>query len=267
MVMSFEAAVGKGFRLIHDFHQPVEQSLWVDVDHLTKYGWAVDFEDNRNAAPRPEEAHKIAMYQDLGISLLRADNTKVKWMHKYASEPWGRQGPRFEATEGHYNCICNPKAIIALDSESPDHMGLDNDIHGRDVVSLKHWSDIVFLQWKRYCQSKRIPLSNLQYIMQVNITNTTTQTIVDEALAGLGLRLQPWVGPHGVTTVPYDTPEGQAILATPNGVGPVHLLTQHKRALGHLMIYAITAFNAQTFGGSTAPLNLCFWLCEGPTTG
>lgn len=221
----------------------------------------------RNAAPRSEETHKIAMYRGLGISTLREDNTRVKWMHKVVSEPWGPLGPHFEATRGHYSCIYNLKAIIALDSESPDYMGVDNNTHGRDVVwaitalnsmgpdassdgsnmtgegiiPLEHWSDIVFLQWKQYCEDPPDRgLQSLRYIFQENISNGETRNIVFQAAHRHGTLIRGWN--RETASFPFESDGFRAVLATRNGVAPAHSLAQHQRELGRLMIEAVTCF-------------------------
>lgn len=173
----------------------------------------------------------------------------------------------FCGTRGFYSCVYNPNAILAHASESPDFMGAQQQFQQRGipVVPLKHWSDVVFLEWADQCAHWQAPLTGLRAIIQCDVNNKTTERIVDAALRSAGMELKHWpkrewaTGPRqGVATFPIDSPECQAILATPNGVGPVHLLTQHQARLGRMMVSAVTAFERPSFGANPAPVNLVF---------
>lgn len=137
--------------------------------------------------------------------------------------------------------------------------------HALPIVPLKHWSDVVLLKWADCCTQWRTPLTGLRAIIQCDVNNKTTERIVYTALQRAGMELKPWPRREwktrpgqGAATFPINSPECQAILATPNGVGPVHLLTQHQRQLGKMIISAVTVFTRTFFGFNPAPLNLVF---------
>lgn len=259
MALSYQTAVAKGLRLAWDFVETVPQSPFTKVEHLEHHGWEIEDIDQLHGAPQRHDVDRLAMYHDLRISAELPNNWRVRIVHKYASQLSGGPPGGYRATDAFMDSIFNPCAIITEEASSAAAAGLPNLIIGPSVVPLQHWSDVVFLQWKQFCAYKQIvSWGRLRYIVQSNVTNDTTLEIVHAALqrAGLGIRpLRTAPGEPGPSTLPIDSEECQAILATPNGIGPARMLSQHKEALGTLMITAVTVFSL-----SHAPrsVSLCF---------
>lgn len=202
------------------------------------------------------------MYQDLRLSLDPGLNTFVKWEHTdpgWAPASRNRPMRQYQPTGGHYQCVFNPAAIIAVASESPKTMGYDNDILGQDVVPLCHWSDVVFLQWLRYCQERRAHSGSLRVITQNDIDNHTTKAIVRH-LQRHGMPDRAWG--DGIATFELGSDGYHALLASPNGVGPAHLLLDHQATLGRMVITAVSCFHHE--GTDKRPVNLCFHVAPWP---
>ena len=260
--MSYDLAVQKGFRLAWSFSANTPPSRWQNFKDLDNFGWAMEYHQqpgDENGAPLPQDESKVNMYHDLRLSDHSAYNFKCTMRHMF-------DNGGFSPTRGFYSCVYNPNAILAHASESPDYKGAQHlHLHGLPIVPLKHWSDVVFLKWAECCAHWRTPLTGLRAIIQCDVNNKTTERIVYTALERTGMELKQWpkrewqTRPRqGAATFPLDSPECQAILATPNGVGPVHLLTQHQWQLGKMMISGVTAFARLSFGANPAPLNLVF---------
>lgn len=206
----------------------------------------------------------MAMYHDLRLSTVPRDNMLITLTHSKEAEFDDKTYP---ATQGKYQCVYNPKAIIASVSESPDHKGYDEDITGDDVIPLKHWSDVVFLRWQLFCRGNAWRMRNLKYIIQTDIDNRKTEDIVFTAINKSGLPLQEWpwrdwrqYPNQGTATFHFGSDQFRAILASPNGAGAAHFLFQHKEALGNLVITAVSCFYLQGHAYNPWTLNMVFYI-------
>lgn len=260
--MPYDLAVQKGHQLASSFSANMPASRWQTVQDLDNLGWAQEYQEpgEENGAPLVQDESKVNMYHDLRLSEHPSYNFNCRMKHMF-------DNGGFYPTRGFYSCVYNPNAILAHASESPDFLGAQQQFqqHGLPIVPLKHWSDVVFLKWAECCAHWRTPMTGLRAIIQCDVNNKTTERIVCTALERCGMKLQQWPkrewktgSQQGAATFPIDSPECQAILASPNGVGPVHLLTQHQRQLGKMMVSAVTAFARLSFGANPAPINLVF---------
>ena len=254
----YSVAVRKGQHLAWRFSADNPPSEWQSFNDLAIAGWRRTHEGTHVPDHRIHGGtSRIDMYRDLGLSLHARDNAFFKWEHVaagWAAAAHNRPARYYQPTGGHYQCVYNPAAIIAFASESPATMGYDEGIEGADVVPLCHWSDVVYLQWEQYCRENGLRPSNLRIIIQNDVDNRTTHRIVAYALERAGLAFRPWG--HGVATFEFGSEEFCAILASPNGVGPAHLLLDHQATMGKMVITAVGCFFHA--GDPYKTVNLCF---------
>ena len=102
--------------------------------------------------------------------------------------------------------------------------GITDSNRGESVF----WSDATFAMWKVVTSLTNSNIKDLRYIGQSEIHNLFTTSIIDRAA--------PRTGSRSVTVFNQGEEPFLALLGTPNGVGAVYLLMQHKKALGHKTI-------------------------------
>lgn len=264
--ISFGDAIDKGCRLASFFKSAATASEWNDPASLEKYGWDKDYHVplfDTNGAPNSWDGQSMATYQDLGLSPAKEDNVRVPLKHVNPRRT--DRDYSYPATNGYYICVYNPLAIIVRASWSPWIAGawLEPPIPDHEVVPLSHWSDIVFLQWQRYCSEAHVDPSDLRVIVQSHVTNDTTLRIITSALKHARMDLCEWQSEYwkkksclAPATFPFGTPEYYALLATPNGVGPVHFLTQHQNVFGKKLFEGVTVFGRDDI--DFEDVSLCF---------
>lgn len=97
------------------------------------------------------------------------------------------------------------------------------------------WSDVAFALWTHLCDFTRIQPANLKYLVQAYVSNGITLKIVNQAIpqhSGMFI-----LTPDGDLALGF-----YALLASPNGAGGVHLLMQHKAALGRKTVTKIAVW-------------------------
>lgn len=92
--------------------------------------------------------------------------------------------------------------------------------------------------WQAVTSFTRTNIKNLRYIGRIGVENEITNSIIERALS-LDSRNEP----DTIKTFTAGTPPFFALLGTPNGVGPAHLLMKHKRWLGHKSITKVVLFD------------------------
>lgn len=95
------------------------------------------------------------------------------------------------------------------------------------------WSDATFALWEAITSFTRSDIRYLRYIAHSDISNPVTKFIIH--------RIVP-KDSESVTVFNAGTNAFLALLGTPNGVGGVHLLMEHKRALGYKTIARAIVF-------------------------
>lgn len=125
---------------------------------------------------------------------------------------------------------------------------------GGPIVPLKHWSDVVFLEWQNL-PPPETP-SPIKYVVKHQIQDLATKDMLFEACRRHG---PPYVT-GGTTVIPsYETrwtvsADGRdesganafwAILGTPHGIGVAQLLAQHKKWFGVQKVDSIDIFSEQ----------------------
>ena len=96
----------------------------------------------------------------------------------------------------------------------------------RRVNEPLHWSDVTFAVWEALSALHRSDIQDLRYIVQTEVDNYISTTIIDHAVQD----------PLEVGIFEPGTEAHRAILGSPNGVGSVYLLMEHKKQLGRKTI-------------------------------
>ena len=121
-----------------------------------------------------------------------------------------------------------------LSQAKPKHIGQNGDLKkaGDDFPSLKHWSDVAYLQWAKHAKDS----SNLRCVLRISIKNPTTKAVVQHIMKDTLAK-----GDESRSLRTEDDPDHvAALLGTPNGVGVAWLLIQHKRQLGLKTVEKVT---------------------------
>ena len=115
----------------------------------------------------------------------------------------------------------------------PKHIGKNADRKkvGDDFPSLKHWSDVAYLQWAKHAKDS----SNLRCVLRISIKNTKTKAVVRHIMKDTLVN-----GGEKSFRTDDNRDKVAALLGTPNGVGVAWLLIQHKRQLGHKTVEKVT---------------------------
>jgi hypothetical protein len=127
--------------------------------------------------------------------------------------------------------------LVAQDNLSPLEAYRSENFEEFDLPDLRFWSDVAFLQWKSQASED----SELKYVLRYNVTNYTTNFVVEAINEANCCKTLPWPG------VDYDvaSEEGKALLGTPNGSSTAYMLIQHKQQLDHKTVDKITVFEHQ----------------------
>lgn len=88
------------------------------------------------------------------------------------------------------------------------------------------WSDVTFAVWEALSALHRSNIQDLRYIVLTEVDNYISTIIIDHAV----------LDPLKVATFEPGTEAHRALLGSPNGVGSVYLLMEHKKQLGRKTI-------------------------------
>lgn len=243
--LAWDQAVRKGNILVALMNGPVdcvEPSQWTNIDDLAANGWTQEV----NRATRLEEPFK-SIWLELGIP--RTDVKRIEWKHSKSSAPIGPGGMIYRPTEAVYENIYCKGMIIADHNFGPDNMGGRESppMAASEIVPLKQWSDVTFIQYQDYCKQHETTTSSfeaclkaLRGVMRANVVGAKTREIANEALSQSGRLLRGW--DHRATWT-IEEESAQALLATPNGLGVAWLLAQHKAQLGHKVVTEVSVFS------------------------
>ncbi|KAI3276436.1 hypothetical protein DTO003C3_10180 [Penicillium roqueforti] len=159
--------------------------------------------------------------------------------------PW--QGRDQAATYGFYQGSMSVEAgyISSEWSENPKQK------EGDPYPEPYKLSDVLFLEWQREAEEYGQNIKNLKYFFRVNVVNTHSLRIINEATGNV---IKEWPG----TSFDMSTPEGKAILRTPNGVGVAYFLINHKPELGKRIPTKVTVF--KTMDGAKQSIHLLFYI-------
>ncbi|KAK3711897.1 hypothetical protein LTR37_009415 [Vermiconidia calcicola] len=272
-ILDYEEAIEVGEYLTALIDAPpscVHQSPWTDFAALDAYGWSLKHPRRVNVAELYDPAI-VNMYSELELSTALEDNLVINWVHSKVSPPYGKSRPntndqrRYPISQGRYQNHYNPGAILAKFNFSPEYKGKSQipPVRGEDLIPLRQWSDVTFLQWQDYCNDDPEQMRELRAVLRQDVINPVTKDIAFKVLAKNGKELSPWG--EGLQ-LGKDTDGTRAMIATPNGQGIVWFLAQHKRQLGRLEVTGVTVFCNEKLGfGGVKSLNILFRI--GPKDG
>jgi len=120
-----------------------------------------------------------------------------------------------------------------LSQAEPKHIGKNADLKkvGDDFPSLRHWSDVAYLQWAKFVKTP----ADLRYVLRISIENTETKAVVRHIMKDTLVN-----GGEQSFRTDDNRDKVAALLGTPNGVGVAWLLIQHKRQLGNKTVEKVT---------------------------
>ncbi|KAI7283495.1 hypothetical protein KC345_g2944 [Hortaea werneckii] len=243
--LPWDQAVKVGNNLIALINGPIEcikPSKWTNVDDLAAYGWTQAV----NRAIELQEPFK-SIWSALGIPL--TDVRRIEWKHNKQSTHTGPEGTIYQPTGARYNNIYCKQIIIGDFNFGPDTMGgrKSPPMVGAEVVPLKQWSDVTFLQYQGYCKQQSTKtssfeacLKDLRGVVRANFVSAKTREIANEALQKSRKELASW---DNRATWSIDEEAAQALLATPNGQGVAWFLAQHKAQLGRKIVTEVSMFS------------------------
>ena len=140
-----------------------------------------------------------------------------------------------QPTQAVFSTILNidDGVLIGWHKFGPKHMGLRQNPPVTILPELKNWSDIAFLKWLALCRRRNRPVQPLKYIISAEVTNSETGPILQQILGVNNVKANcgrwRWRDRKVYT---MDTPEGKALLGSPNGRGAALILIQHKNYFG-----------------------------------
>ncbi|KAI7023646.1 hypothetical protein KC318_g744 [Hortaea werneckii] len=243
--LPWDQAVKKGNHLIALVNGPVDcvgQSRWTNIDDLAANGWTQEV----NRATRLKEPFK-SIWSELGIPL--KDVKRIEWKHTKSSAPIGPGGMIYRPTGARYQNIYCKEMIMADYNFGPDTMGgrKSPPMVAAEIVPLKQWSDVTFIQFQDYCKQHETVTSpfetclrGLRGVVRANVVSAKTREIANEALSKSGRLLRGW--DHRATWA-IGEESAQALLATPNEQGVAWFLAQHKAQLGRKVVTEVSVFS------------------------
>ncbi|KAK5720734.1 Mitochondrial import inner membrane translocase subunit tim8 [Elasticomyces elasticus] len=253
---AFNAHKAKGDQFISFMECPnTDQSFWTDREALFDNGWVMPGETDVPASPEPQPFPFLPVaaqvYDWLGIS---PDYKKVEYNLHYS---WDQDkeadqrttraygpfpaGTKYGAIEAAYENIFNPRAgmIICYSNYSPAfRVSRNHYLRPADIPPLNRLSDVLWYQWKDAVAATHSPdlVSNVKWIMRHKVIDATSTDIIDTIN---GEQLQDWPGKTYDMSAATGSDSGlqersiaRALLGSPNGVGVVHFLAQHRADLG-----------------------------------
>lgn len=251
---NFRSFIDKGRWLVH--HMPrnvdINQSPYNGQELLWRSGWRET--NNTPYPPLDSQRHRHLLYDHCKISKDDQRNhhitlTHAAWGQAIINGQWQNKWP---PSQGVYSCVFNPGAIMVLNSTSPEKVPDEMRVHPIHMVPLRHWSEIIWLRWKQFCQEQRCREQDIRSIVQCDITNPQTCAVVEEVLRRSGYEKRPFADPSysspqtGPITFVRDQEKPlmdecfYALMSTDNASGPAYFLGQHQRELGHLAVMSIT---------------------------
>ncbi|KAJ8107616.1 hypothetical protein OPT61_g8743 [Boeremia exigua] len=172
-------------------------------------------------------------------------------------------GRMYRKTGAHYGFGIQPKqgVILAMDRLSPQLAGQKRDpkVEGSGLPAVSSSSDAAWVLWNEYAKDGA-DIKNLKYFFSLSIGNEDTQGIVARAIRNKipnAREVPRWEGYEFLT----DTPEGQALLGSPNLLAFSYLLIQHKAELGNLYITKIRVFRDERYDSA---LNMALFVERAP---
>ncbi|TQN65909.1 hypothetical protein CSHISOI_09510 [Colletotrichum shisoi] len=225
-------------------------SPWQNPDELFDWGWtpylqAPWFPLQRGRKSRiPEFGNKLdAAFEDPEFPVDKNNLALYRLVHdrkfKYKD---GREG---EPTLAKYDNVASPQdgAFIFESNWSPKHY--KQELRQGDVPDLDTLSDLAYFQWQDSCNAVGVELGSLKVIFQASVYYAPTFDTVIEAMRQAKHSQVP--GWDKRVTFKMDSPEGRAILGSPQGASTAWFLIQHREGMGAKRIKDVVVW-----GGSGA---------------
>ncbi|EME87278.1 uncharacterized protein MYCFIDRAFT_75143 [Pseudocercospora fijiensis CIRAD86] len=195
---------------------------------ITDAGWVMVNSEgiNRNHRYRQDVMEKLKIPPTTDPSW-----TFIYWKYeKFSKDHINPKSGKGYRTGGYYsnayNCAAN--IILAISNNSPRNAQENPSLTKSDIPPIEKWSDINALTWKEICP----PNTPLHYILRLHVNNNESRNILR-----LTLGLTPPTQNKNLGTYPgksFDpsSPEGLALLGSPNGRGGAFMVSQHKALFG-----------------------------------
>jgi hypothetical protein len=251
---TYERHKDKGRRLIDWLARCLStkgHSLWTNYSNLAQHGWSVRRRpvDYNFSGVGYWTTSMQQLFDAYTLSRDPADNVEVVWAHDQNTVVDGRI---YQPSMGSYTNLFNSKVIIATHNYSPDHNGTKQTppVAGADVTPLKHWSDVVFLEWQHFCNFNPTRSRSMIGIVQDDISNHETETTVAVALQAkteTGAQINKLGSFDDGIWFDISEPGAVAMLGTPLGQGIVYFLAQHTAKLGHKAIARIKVYEPNAY--------------------
>ncbi|KAI4682345.1 uncharacterized protein J4E88_005235 [Alternaria novae-zelandiae] len=257
----YEAAVVKGTRLLQILaakDKTQVQSAYEEVQELAQHGHLLKPQD------KFFEINCIAdALCDLGVSdKMVYDGGENNRTHHVHDRDGAEATEDDTTTHGYFSQVSNPHSgvLIADSNLSPAHAAKFDDEWEEEAIelpSLRHWSDVAFLQYLSSFPEPPIRPIPLNYVFRVQIQNAATSLVLNKIISKHAtFTYEMWPG----ITFGMDSEEGKAILGTPNGCGVAWMLIQHKKAFGEKNIEKVTLFHAAKKDDLFRWPTLLFWI-------
>lgn len=182
----------------------VQQSQWKYSD-LASNGWNSSTSE-LNSSGVLDTFQKII--SDAKLSFDDESTEHTIWEHVRATE---HNGTTYPATHARYDALYSRHALFLLDASSPASTLSSG---GKALLPpLKSLSDILWLQWADWANTKKTPVDDLRFVGVNQLTNPDTARMVTQIFDG-----------HEPTAYPgksfaADSKELYALLASPHGQG------------------------------------------------
>ena len=172
-------AAKKGHALLCTMANPsTQQSVYTQYSQLAAYGYTPNV---KNPSEYARSSNTEEALRQIGISA-----TPSRWVSMSAFHHQSLQG--YPATNAYFVNFANPRqgALIAHSNKNPTAMNLNNlddPIEAPDqIIPLKQWSDVVFLEWREACRISRggeeANMGKLEHVFRENIINTETVAVL-----------------------------------------------------------------------------------------
>ncbi|KAF7192821.1 hypothetical protein HII31_05869 [Pseudocercospora fuligena] len=159
-------------------------------------------------------------------------------------------------TDAYYKQYFEPDSgvIFALQNYGPEQMGMTKipPVPRFRLPALRHWSDVVFLEWMARTENDLTARTGLQKVVRCEISTPSTIKIIQQILQDMKHDQNQPITYESRISVRRPTGKQSndafyALLGTQNGFGVAYLLSQHKLSLGLKFIGSIDIWYAEGY--------------------
>jgi hypothetical protein len=208
----------------------VQQSQWKFSD-LKSNGW--DSTTSKLDDKAALDSLK-AIFSNVKLSIDDETPEHTVWEHARSSDVNGKTYP---ATHAKYDALYSKHAIALIGANSPAS-ALQKD-EKELLPSLKALSDVLWLQWADWSNTRKTVIKDLRFIVVYQATNSYTTRFVGQIFNTQTPLKYPG------KTFESDGKELRALLASPHGQGIIWLLSQHKSELGTKTVKSVQIWKDQ----------------------